>query len=292
MKKITSVVAAMLMASLSIDLHAQSAAVTETVETIPSRAGYTQTFIHSRVEKPIATLIMYPGNTGYVGIYPNGSAKFDMFVVMRARRQFAEQGFNVVVADAPSEWGARGLWEKQRLPEYAAHNAALIAWLRQKDAAPVYLVGYSSGAIAAAGVATQLGSQGADGLILLSPWMAPKDKWPIPNFVFDSSFAISSWNDLNRIRGPILLVRHVEDSCRFSRAEYLPGFVAALSVASKPDVVSLSGGSSPSGDPCYPGGRSNFNGLDAELATAVGEWVKRVASSVAQVPAEGLTGQR
>lgn len=259
----------------------QGVPVTETVQTIPTRPGHTQTFIYNKVEKPVATLIMYPGYKGYIGIYPNGSADLDSFVVVRSRRMFAERGFNVAVVDAPSEYGKRGIWEKQRSPEYVAHNAALINWLRQQADVPVLLVGYSSGAIAAAGVATQLGEKGADGLILLSPYMAPKDKWPIPDFVFDSSFAISSWKDLAAIRGPILVVHHQEDQCNFSLPEYVSGFASALSAATKPDVIGFRAGASPSGNPCYPGGRSNFNGLESELASAVTEWATKVVAQAA-----------
>ncbi len=256
----------------------QAVIATETVQTIPTRPGHTQTFIYDKVEKPVATLIMYPGYKGYIGIYPNGSADLDTFVVVRSRRMFAERGFNVAVVDAPSEYGKRGIWEKQRSPEYVAHNAVLIDWLRQQANVPVFLVGYSAGAIAAAGVATQLGAKGADGLILLSPYMAPKDKWPIPNFVFDSSFAISSWKDLAAIRGPILVVHHQEDQCSFSLPEYLPSLVAALSAATKPDVVGFTAGAWPSGNPCYPGGRSNFNGLESELTRVVAEWATKMAA--------------
>jgi len=253
--------------------------VSETVETIPSRAGHTQTFIFDRVENPVASLIMYPGYKGHIGIFPNGSAQLDLFIVYRARKLFAEQGFNVALLDAPSEWGAKGIWEQQRSPEYAAHNAATIAWLRKQASVPVFLVGFSAGAIAAAGVATQLGQDGADGLILLSPWMAPKDKWPIPNFVFDSSYAISSWPDLNKIRGPLLIVHHLEDNCNFSLPEYVPVLASALSAARKPDVIGLQGGASPSGNPCYPGGRNNFNGLERDAAEAVGGWVRRAVGT-------------
>ncbi len=248
----------------------------ETVETIPSREGYTQTFILDRVENPLATLVLFPGNKGYLGIYPNGSSQFDMFFVVRARRMLAEQGFNVILLDAPSEWGVKGVWEKQRSPEYAAHNAAVIAFARQQAKVPVVLLGGSVGAIGATGVATQLKDKGADGLILVSPWMPPKDKWPIPNFVFSSDFAISSWPDLAGIKGPILLVHHLEDNCNFSLPEYVPGLMSALSAASKVEVVGLRGGAASSGNPCYPNGANNFNGMEREVAETIGQWVKRV----------------
>lgn len=257
--------------------HAQNA-VTETVETIPSRESYTQTFLFDRVENPVATLVLYSGNKGYVGIYPNGSALFDQFVVYRIRRMLAEQGFNVALLDAPSEWGSRGIWERQRSPEFAAHNAAVLDWLRNRANVPVFLVGASSGGIAATGVATQLKEKGADGLVLLSPWMVSKEKWPIPSFVLSADFAIPSWTDLANIKGPMLLVHHGEDNCNFSLPEYVSGLVDALSVARKPDVITMQGGATPSGNPCYPGGRNNFLGLDRDVADAVGAWVKRMVA--------------
>lgn len=270
--------AALLLSPLSV--WAQAAAISETVETLTTREDYTQTFTYMRVREPIATLVVYPGYQGYVGIFPNGSMKLDKFVVVRARRQFAEMGFNVVVLDAPSEYGARGIWDKQRSPEYVAHNAAVLEWLRKRESTPIYLVGFTSGAIAAAGVATQLAERGADGLVLLSPWMASKEKWPIPNFVFKSDFAISSWTDLAKIRGPILIVRNADDtSCKFTLPEYLDGFVAALSVAGKPEVVTLSGGASASGDPCYPDAHTNFNGLEAKLVQTVRDWALKVKTA-------------
>lgn len=163
----------------------------------------------------------------------------------------------------PSEWGTRGIWEKQRSPEFATHNAAVIAHARKQADVPVILMGGSVGAIAAAGVATQLKEKGADGLILLSPWIPPKDKWPIPSFVFSSDFAISSWPDLAAIKGPILVIHHLDDNSNFSLPEYVPGLVKALSVASPPEVIGLRGGAVPSGNPCYPTGLNNFAGHGA-----------------------------
>jgi hypothetical protein len=247
----------------------------ETVETIPSRGDYTQTFILDRVDNPLATLVLYPGNKGFLGIYPNGSAQFDMFFVYRARKLLAQQGFNIVLLDAPSEWGSRGIWEKQRSPEYAAHTTAVIAYARKLADVPVFLMGASAGAIAATGVATQLKNNGADGLILVSPWMPPKDKWPIPNFVFSSDYAISSWPDLANIKGPILLVHHLDDNCNFSLPEYVPQLVTALSASRKPDVAGLRGGASPSGNACYPTGWNNFTGMEREVAEVIGDWVRK-----------------
>lgn len=247
----------------------------ETVETIPSREGHTQTFIFTRVESPLATLLLYPGNKGYLGIFPNGSAQFDMFFVFRARKMLAEQGFNVMLLDAPSEWGSKGIWEKQRSAEYAAHSAAAIAYARRQANVPVFLLGGSVGAIGATGVATQLKDKGADGLILVSPWMPSKDKWPIPNFVFSSDFAIPSWPDLANIKGPILLVHHLDDDCNFSLPQYVPGLASALGAARKPDVVGLRGGASPSGNACYPTGWNNFTGMEREVAEVIGNWIKK-----------------
>ena len=265
-------------------LFASSAArgvevTSETVETIPSRGEYTQTFILDRVENPLATIVLYSGNKGYVGIYPNGTAEFDMFLVYRARKLLAQQGFNVLLLDAPSEWANKGLWEKQRTAEYAAHNAAVIAYARKLANVPVFLLGQSSGGIGAAGVATQLKGNGADGLILVSPWMPPKDKWPIPNFVFSSDFAISSWPDLANIKGPILLVHHLDDNCNFSLPEYVPQLVTALSAARKPDVIGLRGGASPSGNACYPAGWQNFSGMEREVSEEIGNWIKKTIGS-------------
>ncbi|MBP6637368.1 MAG: alpha/beta hydrolase [Sulfuritalea sp.] len=261
---------------VAISVSAQSTRVkSETVETIPSRGEHTQTFIFIRVDKPRATLLLFPGNKGAFGIFPNGSAQFDMFFVFRARKLLAEQGFNVMALDAPSEWGARGIWEKQRSPEFAAHNAAAIAYARKQADVPVILMGGSVGAIAAAGVATQLKDNGADALILLSPWMPPKDKWPIPSFVFSSDFAISSWPDLAAIKGPILLIHHLDDNCNFSLPDYVPSMVKALSAARTPDVIGLRGGAVPSGNPCYPSGLNNFTGMELEIAELVGNWIRK-----------------
>jgi pimeloyl-ACP methyl ester carboxylesterase len=278
MRTLIAIVAAVVFFSA----HAESVPIkSETVETIPSRDSYTQTFLITRVEKPLATLIMYPGNKGYLGIYPNGSAQFDMFFVYRARKMLAEQGFNVMLLDAPSEWGSRGIWEKQRSAEYAAHNAAAINYARQQANAPVFLLGGSVGAIAAVGVATQLKEKGADGLILVSPWMPPKEKWPIPNFVFSSDFAIPSWPDLADIKGPILLVHHLDDNCNFSLPDYVPGLVSALAAARKPVVVGLRGGALPSGNPCYPAGWNNFTGMEREVVDIIGNWMKSALTAKA-----------
>lgn len=255
--------------------NAQSVlAVTESVETIPSRENHTQTFLFLRVENPLATLLLYSGNKGYVGIFPNGSAQFDMFFIYRARKLLAQQGFNVLLLDAPSEWGAGGLWEKQRTPEYIAHNSAVLAWARKQANVPVFLVGHSSGGITAAAVASQLKDKGADGLILISPWMPTKETWPIPSFVYSSDFAIASWPDLKDAKGPRLLIHHLEDNCNFSLPPYVKDLRIAFGSENPLEVMGLKGGATPSGNPCYPTGLNNFTGLEQDVSNVIGNWVR------------------
>lgn len=260
--------------------------IVETVETIQSRGSHTQTFLLLKVDKPVATLLLYSGSKGYVGIFPNGSAQFDQFYVYRARRMLAQQGFNVLLLDAPSEWGSSGLWEKQRTPEFISHNAAVLAHARKVANVPVFLLGHSSGGITAAAVATQLKDKGADGMILVSPWMPTKEKWPIPSFVYSSDFGIASWQDLKAVNGPRLLVHHLDDDCNFSLPSHIPSLKAAFGSDIPLDVIGISGGVSPSGNPCYPTGRNNFNGLEREVSEAIGGWIKNQLNKGSQALAK------
>ncbi len=72
------------------------------VEPIPDRADLRDT--HAPAKPPKATLVLIPGGHGGLQLFPNGSMKWgENNFLVRTRRLFADQGFTVVIVDAPSD---------------------------------------------------------------------------------------------------------------------------------------------------------------------------------------------
>lgn len=258
-------------------------ALVESVHTIPTRPGVTQLFVQTKVANPVATLILYPGSTGAIGIFPNGSAKLDTMMIVASRRLLANQGFNLLLLDAPSDRATKGVWEYQRTPEYMEHNAAVLDYARKLSDVPVFFLGAGAGSIAAAGVATNLAKAGRplpDGMIYLSGWLVPKAKWPIPNFVFNAEFAMADWPEMAGLKLPTLIVSHEQDNCGFSEFAHATAFQEKLKATVPVELAAFKGGAVPSGNACYPGGYNNFNGLDGAVMAAVGDWVRKTVAGM------------
>lgn len=234
----------------------------ETVE-IPTRPGVSQKLLVLNTPDPKATLILFPGGHGGLQLYPNGSMKWgDNNFLVRTRQNFANQGYSVIVVDAPSDRQSPPFLQgfRQR-PEHAADIKAVIAWARQSAKVPVWLIGTSRGTQSVGYLVTELtGAEGPDGAVLTSSILADDKGRPVPAM------------PLGKVRIPILVVHHEKDGCVHCPFLGVQQVIDKLSNSPRKQLIAITGGNT-SGDECAALAYHGFNGTEQSVVQQIVDWI-------------------
>jgi predicted alpha/beta-hydrolase family hydrolase len=237
-------------------------AATESVRTVPSRPGVTQSFLLVRpTATPTATVVLFLGGDGMLGLASGRLQARGNFLV-RNRARFAGHGLLMAVIDTPSD-RPNGLDGFRASAAHADDVRAVIAALRAEAAVPVWLVGTSMGTVSAANAAGRLTTGGPDGLVLTSTVTRPGRERP------------ESVGDvrLKDIRVPALVVHHRDDACRATPYRDTVALLGDLSATPRRELLTFEGGASPRSGPCEPRAAHGFFGLDAEVVAAIARWI-------------------
>ena len=253
---------AVVVLSLALAGAARTAAAPESVRTVPSRPGVTQSFLLVRpVAAPIATVVLFSGGDGTLALGSGRMRARGNFLV-RNRARFAGHGLLVAAVDTPSD-RSDGLDGFRAGAGHAADVQAVIAALRAEAAVPVWLVGTSMGTVSAANAAARLTTGGPDGLVLTSTVTRPGRERP------------ESVGDvrLRDIRVPVLVVHHRDDACRATPYRDTVALLRDLSAAPRREVLTFEGGAPPRSGPCEPRSAHGFFGLDEAVVAAIARWI-------------------
>lgn len=196
-------------------------------------------------------LVLLPGGSGYANLDAKGCAQaLRGNSLIRFIPLFNADGFVTALVDAPSDQqGADGLGGFRTAPAHAEDLGKVIADLRTRTQAPVWVVGTSRGAISAVNAASRLtGAAAPDGVVVTSALMAGQPGARIP-WVAQSVFDLP----LEAIRMPVLVVGHAADTCVRSPPNLMEKITARTSSA-REQVVTVTGG---------PGSTTAGSGLDA-----------------------------
>jgi pimeloyl-ACP methyl ester carboxylesterase len=239
----------------------------ERVVDIPTRPGVTQRMVVLTPDKPKTAVVLFAGGHGGLQMTPTGTFKWGAgnFVV-RTRQMFASKDLMVAVVDAPSDrQNSSYLNGFRQTPEHIADIRAVIAWLRQQNNIPVWLVGTSRGTQSAAFITTQLAPSngGPDGLVLTSTMLTdtPGNR-PVPEM------------PLERIQVPTLVVHHKQDGCEYCKPADLPRLMDKLTAVPRKELLTFEGGKS-QGDPCEAMAHHGYNGIEQKVVDAIAEWITR-----------------
>jgi dienelactone hydrolase len=232
---------------------------------IPTRSGVTQRFIYILPVSPKAAVILFAGGEGGLQISQDGTFKWGKgnFLV-RTREQFAEKGLAVAVVDAPSDRQSYPfLGGFRQKPEHVADIKAVIAWLKQQNNLPVWLVGTSRGTQSAAFIATQLSpaNGGPDGLVLTSTILTDNQGRSVTDMA------------LEKISIPVLVVHHEQDGCNHCAYSNIPRLMDKLPSGNKKELITMHGGDN-RGDPCEAFAYHGFNGLESEVVEKIAAWIQ------------------
>lgn len=160
-------------------------------------------------EAPLATLVLFAGGNGYLGLQKNGSVKkLKNNFLLRSIPLFLKENFRVVVYEAPlnktplNKASSQSLLGGYRLAEEHANDVAVVVnYLREHYSEAIWLIGTSRGANSVANAAASLGDK-IDGIVLSAP-LTEKNK--------KGGHVLNV--DLSAISVPVYLVSHKKDRC-------------------------------------------------------------------------------
>jgi hypothetical protein len=194
----------LVLAALVLLLPAPVSALEEQIGTIPSRPDVTESFVLIHPSRPpVASVVLFMGGRGALGLQRGPLTPRNTNFLVRTRQRFAEKGFLVAVVDVPSDRTSQALVGFRTSAEHATDVRALIATLHAAAPVPVWLVGTSMGSVSAANAAARLSDGGPDGIVLTSSVMGRSRE------MGESLQDVA----LDRIRVPVLIVHHRDDTC-------------------------------------------------------------------------------
>ena len=255
--------------TLAVAISGAASAQTANVITVKTPRGVSQAFILIKPEKPVASVILFAGGHGGLGLKSANDMTWGKgnFLV-RSRDKFAAEGLMVAVIDAPSD-NQGGMKATFRFSsEHAADINAVAAHMKKEASVPVWAVGTSMGTWSAATGA--IGAANIDGLVLTSTVTRSKPEWAIakshPNGVASLP--------LSRVKVPSLIMSHKNDACAITPAADAAKLTKALSGAKKVEVILLEGGSPPESDPCEAKSEHGFLGLEGQAVAKIAAFIK------------------
>ena len=225
-----------------------------------------------------AALILLAGGGGHLDLDDKGCARaLTGNSLVRSVPHFHGAGLVTALVDAPSNYtGEDGLGGFRISPRHAEDLGQVIADVRRRIQAPVWLVGNSRGSISAVNAAARLaGPSAPDGVVLTSALMSGNSggqKFWVAHTVFDLP--------LEDIKTPVLVIGHASDKCSRSPPGRMNDIAARLNGVRK-QVVTVTGG------PGWPGAVS----LGACIGRAPHGFIEQEAEVVAGI-ARFVTGGR
>lgn len=255
-----------LLAMLSAGVPMTARADTATVVSIPTPRGATQSFILIKPDHPVASVILFAGGSGVLGL-KTGEFRYGNFLV-RSREKFAAHNYIVAVVDAPSD-RQRGMNAIFRMSdEHAGDIGAVASYLKNQAAVPIWLIGTSMGTFSAA-VGAIAGGKDIDGLVLTSTVTRSPSEWAIakshPNGVADMA--------LSEITVPTLVMSHRDDGCNATPAGDAAMLKARLTKSRKAEIALLDGGDPPQSSPCEAFAAHGYFGIEAAAVDTIASFI-------------------
>lgn len=220
-------------------------------------------------------LVLLVGGGGHLSLDDEGCARaLTGNSLVRSLPHFHGASFVTALVDAPSDRpGDDGLAGFRVTTEHAEDLGKVIADVRTRTNAVVWLVGTSRGSISAVNAAARLsGPSAPDGLVLTSALMSGssggRKAW-VAHTVFDLP--------LEAIRVPVLVVGHAADKCIRSPAD-LMGNITARTNGAREQVVTVTGGPGRPGPPsvnaCEGRAPHGFVEQEAEVTAGIERFIR------------------
>lgn len=231
----------------------------ERVMTIPLRAGGSVRAILSSPAQPEATIIMFPGGTGDIGLGQDGRIQHGDNFVVRTRGAWNRQGYAVLIPDTVDHLTLRGL---RSSAHYAHLVKTLITFIHKQRSGPVLLLGTSQGAIAAVNGAAQAAPGDIAGVVLTES----------VSIMGGSGETIFSAHP-EKIQAPVLIVANRDDRCNVAPPQDAKRIGAAMAGSHEVTVLKVAGGTTRSRKNCGSLTPHGYFGIEAEVVTKISAWL-------------------
>ena len=250
------------------------------VVTISTHAGTTTRYALAYLQGAPAqggriALVLLVGGGGHLDLDDKGCPRaLTGNSLVRSLPQFHAAGFVTALVDAPSDYpGEDGLGGFRIATQHADDIGKLIADVRTRTQAAVWLAGTSRGTISAANAATRLaGPSAPDGLVLTSALMSGGKGGQKP-YVTQTVFDLP----LESIRVPVLVVGHAADRCIRSPPDMM-NEITARTNGVREQVVTVSGGPGSPGPPsvnaCEGRMPHGFVEQEAEVTAGIARFIR------------------
>ncbi|HJQ56490.1 MAG TPA: hypothetical protein VJ890_06265 [Vineibacter sp.] len=235
----------------------------DTLLTLTPRPGVELRVVTDRPATPIGSVILLAGGSGVLDIDSQGRIqKLAGNHLIRTRAAYVQAGYAMFAPDMASD--VKGT-QRYRFGTTHAADIALVVAAARKVAAPVWLIGTSRGAVSAANHFVHQASPLADGLVISSGTLMRHN---VPG--------AADTGDMGRVRVPVLLLRHRDDSCAGTPPADADRFKALLVNAAKVDIVTLTGGGprDSRSDPCEANHFHGFLGIEDQAVAATVAWMR------------------
>jgi pimeloyl-ACP methyl ester carboxylesterase len=229
-------------------LAAASAAAQERVS-LPSRPGVTTDVEFIAAAAPRASAVLFPGGKGILAM---GGTNF----LVRIAPALVAGGFNVALADAPSDRRAGMDPSFRASAETGADIGAIVAFLKSKADLPVWLVGTSNGSVSAANGAARIGPPRIAGAVLTSSvWSGGMSFVPIA-----------------QIAVPVLVIHNEGDRCPSAPFAGAQQAMAQLQRAPVKEFIKFKSNAIESA-PCEPLAPHGYLGIENQVVPVMVDWM-------------------
>jgi hypothetical protein len=210
-------------------------------------------------EKAVATVVLYSGGGGGYGAVGEDGWPASKNFLIRSARMFAAHPFNVVLVGRASD--VADLDGLARTSEnHDQDNQAIFRAIKLKSAAPIWLIGTSMGTISVAAAAIGNGGSEIAGIVLTSS-VTSRVKGAVPG------------QDLDKIKVPVLIVHHEQDTCKICTPYEAMNMVKKLNNSAMKKAVLVNGGGAPSGNVCGALHHHGFIGMEKEVVDLISTWI-------------------
>ena len=192
----------------------------------------------------------------------------------KALRLFREDGNRVSRMVEQTPRPRKGFMSTTLTAKHAEDLGKLIADVRQRTSAAVWVMGHSRGTISAVNATARLsGPSAPNGAVLLSAMLVGETR-ARKALAMQTAFDVP----LDAIKAPLLVVGHEADNCTRSPPN-LMGHLVAKTQSTRRQAVTISGGPIASGRPlnlaaCEVGQPHDFVDQQAELLMVVARFVR------------------
>jgi pimeloyl-ACP methyl ester carboxylesterase len=217
--------------------------------------------LYSGPANPRAIAFVFAGGDGTVAFNAAGQiSHLGGNFLLRTQSLWLAQGLGYATLGSTSS-----LMGQRHTPAYAQTIGRAIDALRARANAPVWLIGTSQGAIAAANGAAHLPGR-VQGVVLTSSVAGRSSSGET---VFDS--------DLGAIAVPALIVANRGDTCPSAGPGFAPQILAALARSPRKDIIYVESHQLQS-DPCEAMSPHGYLGIEGDVMQRIAGWINSVPS--------------